>query len=49
MRKKLFLLGILIALILIIPVSGSAAEVRGVTATEVVVDMTTPLSGPAAL
>ena len=49
MRKKLFLLGILIALILIIPVSGSAAEVRGVTDTEVVVGITAPLSGPAAL
>jgi len=49
MRKTFFLIGILIALILIIPAGGSAAEVRGVTDTEIVVGWTTPLSGPAAL
>ena len=49
MRKTLFLIGILAALILAIPASGSAAEVRGVTDTEIVVGWTTPLSGPAAL
>ncbi len=49
MRKTFFLIGILTALILTIPASGSAAEVRGVTDTEIVVGWTTPLSGPAAL
>ncbi len=49
MRKTFFSIGILVALILTIPVIGSAAEVRGVTDTEVVVGITTPLSGPAAL
>jgi len=49
MRKTFFLIGILAALILTIPASGSAAEVRGVTDTEIVVGWTTPLSGPAAL
>jgi ABC-type branched-subunit amino acid transport system substrate-binding protein len=49
MRKTFFSIGILLALILTIPASGSAAEVRGVTDTEVVVGITTPLSGPAAL
>ncbi len=49
MKKVLVSLGILVALILIVPASGSAADVRGVTDTEVVVGITTPLSGPAAL
>lgn len=49
MRKVLYSIGILVALILIIPASGGAADVRGVTDTEVVVGITTPLSGPAAL
>ena len=49
MRKTFFSIGILVALILTIPAIGSAAEVRGVTDTEVVVGITTPLSGPAAL
>ncbi len=49
MRKALLSIGILVALILTIPAMGSAAEVRGVTDTEVVVGWTTPLSGPAAL
>jgi ABC-type branched-subunit amino acid transport system substrate-binding protein len=49
MRKILALTGVLIAIILIIPPAGSAANVRGVTDTEVVVGWTTPLSGPAAL
>ena len=49
MRKTFFSIGILLALILTIPYSGSAAEVRGVTDTEVVVGITTVLSGPAAL
>jgi branched-chain amino acid transport system substrate-binding protein len=48
MRKTFFSIGILVALILTIPAIGSAAEVRGVTDTEVVVGITTPLSGPAA-
>lgn len=49
MRKIAFSIGILAVLILTIPAIGSAAEVRGVTDTEVVVGITTPLSGPAAL
>ena len=49
MRKSFFSIGILIAILLTIPAIGSAAEVRGVTDTEVVVGITTPLSGPAAL
>jgi ABC-type branched-subunit amino acid transport system substrate-binding protein len=49
MRKTFFSIGILVTLILTIPAIGSAAEVRGVTDTEVVVGITTPLSGPAAL
>jgi ABC-type branched-subunit amino acid transport system substrate-binding protein len=49
MRKKLYWIGFLLALIIAIPSAGSAAEVRGVTDTEVVVGWTTPLSGPAAL
>ena len=49
MRKTFFSIVILAAFILTLPVSGSAAEVRGVTDTEVVVGITTPLSGPAAL
>ena len=49
MRKAFYSIGILVALILVIPASGSAADVRGVTDTEVVVGITTPLSGPAAL
>jgi ABC-type branched-subunit amino acid transport system substrate-binding protein len=49
MRKTLLCVGILLALILTFPSSGSAGNVRGVTDTEVVVGWTTPLSGPAAL
>ncbi len=49
MKNVFFSLGIVIALILTVPFSGDAAEVRGVTDTEVVVGITTPLSGPAAL
>jgi branched-chain amino acid transport system substrate-binding protein len=49
MRKTFFSIGILVALILTIPAISGAAEVRGVTDTEVVVGITTPLSGPAAL
>lgn len=49
MKKTFFSIGILVALILTIPAIGGAAEVRGVTDTEVVVGITTPLSGPAAL
>jgi ABC-type branched-subunit amino acid transport system substrate-binding protein len=49
MRKTFLSIGILVALILTIPASGSAADVRGVTDTEIVVGWTTPLSGPAAL
>ena len=49
MRRSFFSIGILLALILSIPAVGSAADVRGVTDTEVVVGITTPLSGPAAL
>ena len=49
MRKAFLMIGILVALISTIPAIGSAADVRGVTDTEVVVGITTPLSGPAAL
>jgi ABC-type branched-subunit amino acid transport system substrate-binding protein len=49
MRKTFLSIGILVALILTIPAIGSAADVRGVTDTEIVVGWTTPLSGPAAL
>ena len=49
MKKALLVIGILVALVLTIPAIGSAADVRGVTDTEVVVGITTPLSGPAAL
>lgn len=49
MRKSFFTIGILLALILTLPLIGNAAEVRGVTDSEVVVGITTPLSGPAAL
>ncbi len=49
MRKTFYWIGILLALILTLPSIGSAAEVRGVTDTEVVIGWTTPLSGPAAL
>ena len=49
MRRTFFSIGILLALMLTIPATGSAADVRGVTDTEVVVGITTPLSGPAAL
>jgi ABC-type branched-subunit amino acid transport system substrate-binding protein len=49
MKKNFLWIGILLALILMIPSISSAAEVRGVTDTEVVVGWTTPLSGPAAL
>jgi ABC-type branched-subunit amino acid transport system substrate-binding protein len=49
MRKTFFSIGILVALILTIPAISGAAEVRGVTDTEVVIGWTTPLSGPAAL
>ena len=49
MPKTLFKVGILFAAILLIPMVGGAAQVAGVTDTEVVVGWTTPLSGPAAL
>ncbi len=49
MKKTLLVTGILLALVFSIPTMGSAAEVRGVTDTEIVVGWTTPLSGPAAL
>jgi len=49
MRKTLMWVVILWVLILIIPASSSAGNVRGVTDNEVVVGWTTPLSGPAAL
>ena len=49
MRKSFFSIGILIALIFTIASIGSAADVRGVTDTEIFVGWTTPLSGPAAL
>ena len=49
MRKTFFWIGILLTLILTLPTFGAAAEVRGVTDTEVVIGWTTPLSGPAAL
>lgn len=40
---------VLATLLLLLPVAASAADVPGVTDTEVVVGVTTPLSGPAAL
>ena len=49
MRKKLYWFGILLVFFITIPFATSAAEVRGVTDSEVVVGWTTPLSGPAAL
>jgi ABC-type branched-subunit amino acid transport system substrate-binding protein len=49
MRKTFYWIGILLALILTLPSSGGAGEVRGVTDTEIVIGWTTPLSGPAAL
>jgi ABC-type branched-subunit amino acid transport system substrate-binding protein len=49
MRKTFLSVGILVALIFAIASIGSAADVRGVTDTEIVVGWTTPLSGPAAL
>jgi branched-chain amino acid transport system substrate-binding protein len=49
MRKTLFKVGILFAAILLIPMVAGAAQVAGVTDTEVTVGWTTPLSGPAAL
>jgi len=49
MRKTLFWVVILWGVILIVPASSNAGEVRGVTDKEVVVGWTTPLSGPAAL
>jgi len=49
MRKTLLGMMILLAIILTFPATGSAADVRGVTDTEIVVGWTTPLSGPAAL
>ena len=41
--------GILMAIILVIPAVAGAGEVRGVSDDEIVVGWTTPLSGPAAL
>jgi ABC-type branched-subunit amino acid transport system substrate-binding protein len=50
MQKKLLWAGILLAFILAIPSMAAAGpKVAGVTDTEVVVGLTTPLSGPAAL
>ena len=49
MNKALFKVGILFAAILMIPTVVGAANVAGVTDTEIVIGWTTPLSGPAAL
>ena len=49
MRKKSFLLGILLALIFAVPSMVLAQNVPGVTDTEVTIGWTNPLSGPAAL
>jgi len=49
MRKTFLSIGILVALIFSIASISTAADVRGVTDTEIVVGWTTPLSGPAAL
>ncbi|CAB1061010.1 hypothetical protein D1BOALGB6SA_5781 [Olavius sp. associated proteobacterium Delta 1] len=49
MKKNLYGIGTLLAIILALASIGSAADVRGVTDTEVVIGWTTPLSGPAAL
>jgi ABC-type branched-subunit amino acid transport system substrate-binding protein len=48
MNKATFCIGILLVFFLVAP-STVGAEVQGVTDTEVVIGMTTPLSGPAAL
>jgi len=50
MKKTLLGIGLLLTFILVIPALAAAApKVAGVTDTEVVVGLTTPLSGPAAL
>ena len=49
MGKTFFWIGILLAFIFTFPPIQDAAEVRGVTDTEVVIGWTTPLSGPAGL
>jgi ABC-type branched-subunit amino acid transport system substrate-binding protein len=49
MKKTILLIGILLSLTIIFPATGSAADVRGVTDSEIVIGWTTPLSGPAAL
>ena len=50
MQKKLLGIGLLLTFILAIPSMAAAGpKVAGVTDTEVVVGLTTPLSGPAAL
>lgn len=48
-RKSVWIGWLLLALLVVFPFSGQAANVAGVTDTEVVIGMTTPLSGPAAL
>jgi ABC-type branched-subunit amino acid transport system substrate-binding protein len=49
MKKAAFWIGILLVVLLAAPWTVGAKEVPGVTDTEVVIGMTTPLSGPAAL
>jgi ABC-type branched-subunit amino acid transport system substrate-binding protein len=49
MKKAAFWIGILLVVLLAAPLTVGAKEVPGVTDTEVVIGMTTPLSGPAAL
>ncbi|MBW2622778.1 MAG: ABC transporter substrate-binding protein [Deltaproteobacteria bacterium] len=50
MKKTTFVIGILLVLFLLVPATAGAKDkVRGVTDTEIVIGMTTPLTGPAAL
>jgi branched-chain amino acid transport system substrate-binding protein len=49
MRKTCYWFGVLLVLLLTVSSNSGAAEVRGVTDSEVVIGWTTPLSGPAAL
>jgi branched-chain amino acid transport system substrate-binding protein len=49
MRKAIFRICVLFAVILILPALAGAGQVPGVSDNEVVVGWTTPLSGPAAL
>ena len=49
MKRYILMIGMVLALIWILPSAGMAADVAGVTDDEIVIGWTTPLSGPAAL